>query len=45
MCLDVLGLVVAGGAVVGLLYVFREFHRSFDKAQGRRKRANSIDSV
>ena len=37
---------LVGGAVVGLLYVFREFHRTFDDtASGRRKRANSIDSV
>jgi len=43
--MDVLGLVVAAVGVGGLLYVFREFNRSFDDtASGRRKRANSIDS-
>ena len=45
MCLDVLGLVVAAVWVGGLLYVFREFSRTFDDtASGRRERANSIDS-
>jgi hypothetical protein len=45
-CLDILGLVVAVGGVAGLIYVFREFHRTFDDtASGRRKRANSIDSI
>ncbi len=45
MCLDVVGLVIAAVGVGGLLYVFREFSRTFDDtASGRRKRANSIDS-
>ena len=32
MCLDILGLVVAVGGVAGLIYVFREFTRTFDHA-------------